>query len=156
MKTLLIILPFLCLTTSAQPFKGYLKRNAVSLSCMVLAGGFDGFNEVLDFDYPAFKRAFPNANDQFWNPDISWQNKWQDGNPDLGRKFPGSTTIFVWTTDGYHLTRTLNKTCIMAGIAFKIGHKQKWWMYGVDFISHSIAYSIGFNLSLHVVFKHDW
>ena len=156
MKTLLIILPFLCLTTSAQPFKGYLKRNAVSLSCMVLAGGFDGFNEVLDFDYPAFKRAFPNANDQFWNPDISWRNKWKDGNPDLGRKFPGSTTILVWTTDGYHLTRTLNKTCIMTGIAFKIGHKQKWWMYGVDFISHSIAYSVGFNLSLHVVFGHKF
>ena len=157
MKTLtIILLSLFSLTLPGQQVKQYLKHNAVSLSLCFAGGAFDGFNEVLDFDYPAFKRTFPKANDNFWNPNISWQNKWKNGNLDEGRRFPGSTTIFVWTTDGYHLTKTMTKACITASIVLHIGKKQRWWKYGLDFLTYSVAYSAGFNLTLHGVFGHKY
>ena len=151
MKLTAIIL-LLSLSMQAQPGR-YLKQNWPSLTCFTLAGAMDGFNEALDFDYQAFKRTFPNANDQYWNPDISWQNKWNGDRP----SYFGSTTFLSWTTDGYHLTRSLNKAFLCGGVTVKIcGGKQKWYMYLVDFAAHSLAYSIGFNVTLHCVFMHRW
>lgn len=124
---------------------------------MTAAGCFDGLTEVLRYDYPAFKKTFPKASNEFWDPAISWKNKWKDNNPNNGPAFLGSTTIFVWTTDGYHLSRSLQKAFICSALVFKIGdRKQKWYMYFIDFAAFSIAYSIGFNLTLHVLFSHDW
>ena len=54
-----------------------------------------------------FNRSF--ARDwgaQFWNPAESWRNKYQDGDKTKGEKFPGSSTIFVAFTDGWHLLQT--------------------------------------------------
>ena len=158
MKLSVLILLTIMLSSPTQGQVGrYLKKNWPSLSCMTLAGACDGFNEVIKFDYQSFEKTFPDARNQFWNPSVSWRNKWKNGNPDEGRKFPGSTTIFVWTTDGYHLTRTLTKAFVCGAVTVKIcGDKQKWWMYGIDFISHSVAYSIGFNVVLHGVFRHEF
>lgn len=117
----------------------------------------DATTEILQCDYSAFKQVFPKANDKFWDPQISYLNKWKDSDPANGPAFWGSTTIFVWTTDGYHLTRTLDKAFICTGLAFKMGDwDRKWYIYIIDFIAHSIAYSIGFNLTFHIVFKHEW
>ncbi len=158
MRAIAIAILAIALTTAAgQTVGAYLKRNALSLSAMTLAGAADGLTEVIRYDYPAFKNRFPNANDQFWQPELSWRNKWKDGDPANGPAYFGSTTILVWTTDGYHLSRTLQKSFICAAIAFKIGdRKQKWYLYLIDFAAHSAAYSIGFNATLHGFFNHKF
>lgn len=46
---------------------------------------------------------FKKFNNVFWNPAYSWRNKYKLGNPKLGEKFPGSTTVFVMFTDAWHL-----------------------------------------------------
>lgn len=43
------------------------------------------------------------GNPNFWIKDISWKNKWKDGDPKKGEKFLGSSTIFVQLTDAWHL-----------------------------------------------------
>ena len=62
-------------------------------------------NAVMDkvqfhFDKSMF-RTF--ANQQFWDPGVSWRNKWKNGNKEDGEKFWGSSTVFVFTTDAWHL-----------------------------------------------------
>jgi hypothetical protein len=42
-------------------------------------------------------------NEIFWNPKISWKNKWKNGDPKNGEKFFGSSTFLVSLTDGWHL-----------------------------------------------------
>jgi hypothetical protein len=150
-----IILIMVSLSCSGQSFGQkvgkYLKSNAATLSCLFVAGGADGFAESLKFHYPSVKRKL-NLSDAYWNPDVSWRNKYAYGDPEKGNKFFLSTTALVWTTDGYHMSRMVRNTAIVAGIAFKIGGgKQKWYMYAVDLVTCSIAYSAGFNLSYELL-----
>lgn len=39
---------------------------------------------------------------RFWDKNMSWKNKYKDETP-YQEKFLGSTTFFVWLTDGWHL-----------------------------------------------------
>ena len=42
----------------------------------------------------------------------SWRNKWKNGDPKQGEKFPFSSTIFVMFTDRWHLTQSFFLTAI--------------------------------------------
>jgi hypothetical protein len=44
---------------------------------------------------------------EFWNPKLSWRNKYKLGNPKKGEKFLLSTTILVSFTDGWHLMQNV-------------------------------------------------
>ena len=79
--------------------------------------GFSAISEaVMDkinfhFDKSIF---FDKKNKLFWNPNESWKNKWKD---DLKtEKFPGSSTIFVFTTDAWHLFKFFKNTSLFIGL----------------------------------------
>ena len=40
---------------------------------------------------------------KWFNPETSWKNKWKNGDRNQGEAFPGSSTVFVSFTDGWHL-----------------------------------------------------
>ena len=79
---------------------------------------FSGLSEAvmdtLQFHY--YKSPFAKYNHQFWNPQLSWRNKYKKGDPSLGPKFPGSTTIFVSLTDGWHLFKLLRNLFLFVGL----------------------------------------
>lgn len=79
--------------------------------------GFSAISEaVMDkinfhFDKSIF---FDKKNKLFWNPNESWKNKWKE---DLKtEKFPGSSTIFVFTTDAWHLFKFFKNTSLFIGL----------------------------------------
>lgn len=41
--------------------------------------------------------------ENFWNPQFSYRNKWKNGDIKQGEKFLGSSTIFVFLSDAWHL-----------------------------------------------------
>ena len=84
---------------------------------MIVAGAAKGFNETLQFHWKAFHAKFPKANPQWYNPAISWRNKYKDGDPNKGAKFPFSTNVLVMTTDQYHLNNFFEK---VVGESFRI------------------------------------
>lgn len=92
------------------------KKPLLHYSCMAVAGALDGFSEELKFHYPKVKSKMPYLNDQFWNPAISSNRKYKNGDPNQGAAYAGSTGILVSTTDGYHLSRFLNKGFVIGGI----------------------------------------
>ncbi len=50
----------------------------------------------------------------FWDPNKSWVNKWKE---DLKtEKFIGSSTIFVFTTDAWHLFKFYRNTFLFIGL----------------------------------------
>ena len=62
------------------------------------------------------KSIFSNEkyNQLFWNPIESWKNKWKD---DLKtEKFKGLSTIFVFTTDAWHLFKFFKNTFLFIGL----------------------------------------
>ena len=130
-----------------------LQKYIVSSTLLFAGGCSDGMAETMKFRYPEFKKVFPNSNDQFWDPSISWENKYKDNNPDQGPKFFGSTTIFVGVTDSYHMTRTLRNSFVFGAIAFKIGEpKQKWYYYVGEFIAGGLIYKAGFWATYEIAF----
>lgn len=95
-----------CLSIMLVNSKG---KNISRNTCFILAGFLDGFNQELLFHYSKIKAKLPYLNDQYFDPSISWQNKYNSN-------IPFSETLLVGLTDGYHLTRTLNKGFVIGGV----------------------------------------
>ena len=78
----------------------------------VVAGFCEVVMDTLQFHYhnSVFK-----SESKFWNPEESWKNKYKD---DLKTpKFIGSTTLFVFTTDGWHLFKFFRNIFMFLGIS---------------------------------------
>jgi hypothetical protein len=84
---------------------------------------------------------------QFWNPDISWVNKYKNGDVSQGMTFRGKYLVF--TTDGWHLMKFGRNMFIMGAIVTNFGEKRKWWVYVVEGVSYWAINRAGFNLVYH-------
>lgn len=118
-----------------------------------LGGAFEGTAETLKFHYYKFEKHFPNANDNYWDSNKSWLNKYQNNQYGQGQKYFGSTTFLAWTTDGYHLMRTARNASFMAAIVLKKHKKQKWYWYLAEGAGHLLAYQAGFHLTYSVIYR---
>lgn len=142
---------FLCLTAYSQI---NWKRELVPISFFFVAGSFEGTAETLKWHYDKFEKRFSNSNSKYWNPEESWTRKYKDGNPINGPAYFGSTTFLVWTTDGYHLSRTTKNTLLLVGMLFTPDLKgQRWWVYLVKASVYSASYMLGFHLTYSLIFK---
>ena len=70
----------------------------ISAILSIISGMSEGINNTLLFRYKKFKERFPNAEDQYWNPEISWENKNNRGS-NIFRN------MLSFLTDGFHLTK---------------------------------------------------
>lgn len=120
--------------------------------CIFAAGAFEGTAETVQFHYDEFDKRFPRA-DEFWDASKSWQNKYKNGDPLQGPKFPLSTTALVWTTDGYHLMRTMRNVSFLAAILITPNCGLKWHHYILKAAMYSLAYTAGFHLTYTLIFK---
>lgn len=78
----------------------------------------------------------------YWNPLLSSNNKYKDWHKSNGEAFWGSTWIFVFLTDGYHLMQFIFENCLFLSIAlYNTNYK-----YYLVFIGIRIIYGIVFNL----------
>jgi hypothetical protein len=87
----------------------------ISLLLISLAGLSEAIMDTLQFHYE--KSIFSKFNNQyFWNPNISWKNKYLNKDPLQGRLFPGSTSLFVFLTDGWHLFKSIRTLSLFLGL----------------------------------------
>ena len=121
---------------------------AITGTLTLLSGASDGLNQALMYQYKGFKKVFPHANDQFWKPSKSGANKYKNGDPKQGPRFPGSKTWLVFVTDGYHLTRFADHFFMTGAVVFKITgyEKKKWYVYLLEAASYWLVNRAGFCL----------
>lgn len=131
---LILALSGLAIRCNAQKIE--LKKYIVPASLMFVAGGFEGAMDGLQFHYDK-----PN---QFWNPNLSWTNKYKNNDPLQGKTFRGKYMVF--TTDGWHLMKFGRNAFTMGAIVTAIGEKRKWWMYIVEGVGYWGINRLGFNL----------
>ena len=87
----------------------------IGLICFILMGISEAVMDTLQFHY--FKSIFSKSKNQlFWDPVISWRNKYKNGDPDQGSRFTFSTTLLVGFTDGWHLFKLLRNLFLFIGI----------------------------------------
>lgn len=131
-----------------------------TLQCALFAisGTARGVKDLASFNYPKLKGRFPSINDQFCNPNLSYKNKYKDGNRDLGAKFPLSTTALVPLTDLYHLTQFVMHTTLYMSCVIPLASKHETKLpvknliaryivlVGVDSLAYHFAYDKLFRL----------
>ena len=91
-------------------------------------------------------------NENFWNPYFSWKNKYSNVETKKP-KFPGSTTIFVFLTDAWHLFKFVKNTSIfmVIGFSFLVGYYYDFsynhFLFGlIYFTSLRAIYGLNFTL----------
>ncbi len=137
-----------------------IKQYILPGSALFVSGFLDGTIEAMKFHYSnGFKPRFKNIDDQFWDPDLSWRNKYKNGNPEEGPKFKGSTNSLVCVTDGYHGLRTAKNLVNTFTLVFYINRtrkdlkKIKLKKIVLDALILTTIRNIGFTASYSVLFK---
>lgn len=91
----------------------FLLYQVIGIILIIFAAICESVMDTLIFHYTRSK-FIKKQNELFWNPKESWKNKYKE---DLETpKFIGSTTLFVFTTDAWHLFKFLRNVLIFCGI----------------------------------------
>jgi hypothetical protein len=142
MKLLIVILLLIPCLGFSQYSKKEIKQLIIPTTCLLVSGACEGVMDYLQFNYT--------GNSQFWQPRISWTNKYKNGIPPTPAFF-GSTTVFVATTDGWHMVKFFRNTTALVGIVFRLGESKLWWEYIIDAAVLSVSYHIGFNITYELL-----
>ena len=147
-SVLLLLASFSLQAQEPKPEKPKWKidKNKILTGSLVLVGGSaKGFNETLQFNYKVFEKTFPGANKQWFDPRVSWRNKYEGGNPDNGAKSFLSTSVLVMFTDQYHLNNFIHKSALTSALIIKIGEgKKPFKHYVYDLLFYTACYQAGF------------
>mgnify|MGYP003402907742 CR=1 FL=1 len=149
-----ILLSSVCYSQSRVDKKKNIQLKAIRYTSAYFSGFAEGTQDALNFHYSSFKRVHPKARDQFWNPAISWTNKYKNHDPQLSERFIGSSTFLVWTTDGWHRMKAINRLGVVgASIIIPIGEKKKWHWYLKEIAIGYVINRAGFYTSYNLIYK---
>lgn len=125
---------------SVHESRTFKAREHIAPAALVfVSGAFEGVMDHLDFHY--------STGNQFWDPAVSWKNKYKGGDPANGKTFAGK--YMVWTTDGWHMMKFGRNLTMFAGFTLKLtsGTKKRWYWYAVEGVSYWAINRAGFNLT---------
>ena len=125
-----------------------------TLFLLMLAGMCNAVMDTLFSHYDI--SIFKSLNPLFWNPEVSWKNKWAQPYPQPAEdkwyyfgfippykeRFPYSSTIFVFLTDAWHLFKFFMLTFIFLGVVLYTPMVRQC----ADFFIYYIAYTFTFTM----------
>jgi hypothetical protein len=144
--TFIILAVILSNPSTAQKWYTITKNDVAIIALGAVSGAADGVNQNLAHWRWGTGKAF-------WDVQTSWKNKykdWDGGNTDAA--FWGSKTVFVAFTDGYHLTRMIDRTAMLLSVGISAGElskyekKDKWKVVLKKIVLSSLSNRIAFNL----------
>lgn len=123
----------------------------IVLLCAILGGIF---NAAMDKLVHHFRTSvFAKKSRIFYDPAISWRNKWKDGEKAKGEKFPGSSTLFSWTTDAWHLFKFGLLTVIpIPGTLLVSEYTSEWYYLVGAYIVIRKTFAFTFHIFYHYIF----
>ncbi|RME95485.1 MAG: hypothetical protein D6772_13110 [Bacteroidetes bacterium] len=147
--------------------KQLFKRYGILLICLSLigvAGLLNGTMDTLQFHYG--KSIFPKQVHeqllgqprQFWDPTISWKNKYKDWPHDPRPRFPGATTWAVMFTDAWHLLKALMHGCFHLAILIPLVYYYKFprWIILAAVVPLNLFFGAAFTLMYgHILLDKD-
>lgn len=107
-----------------------MRKSILYIALLFISGAANGIMDDLQFHYrdTVFSKL---KNERFWNPAISWTNKYahdKEGKiiKPLRPKYWGSTSYFVFTTDAWHLFKFIQQNALRLLMAFLFVEWLKW------------------------------
>lgn len=98
----LVIMPMEVPQTGYTYFGRTWRKYAPMSGVAFTIGMTHGYFDLVQNNYSRFEVRHPNANRQWFDPDISWRNKYKNGDPSQGARFPLSKSVLVGVTDFKH------------------------------------------------------
>lgn len=80
---------------------------------LVLSGMSEAVMDKINFHYETSIFSDSGDNPFFWNPAISWRNKYKNNAPENGPAFFGSTTFLVFLTDAWHFMKFVRNSFLL-------------------------------------------
>lgn len=158
MKTLMILLSLSFTQPKPQPQKqtGFWWKQAGIVTLNIVSGFAMYQNEITTHNWFLYQQRHPQANQQWWWPRLSTNNKYKNGDPAQGPKFPGSTTVLVGFTDKYHFKRMLRNAFVAGStaISMTLWHRPRWQQVLLQMVVNWAAYAIGTGIGHAVYYKY--
>lgn len=86
-----------------------------------------------------FQKIIPKKWDSWWNPSVSWQNKYIAKSRVLTFIF---STLLSFLTDAWHFFKTIFLTsAILIGLLLE-NDTLKWWQYGIELLAIGLVWGI--------------
>lgn len=85
----------------------------------------------------------------WWNPAKSWRLKWKNGNNLNGERFWGSSTFFVWLTDGWHCFQMVCISFLVLAVVSYVPVYGFW----VDVLLYKVVFCLAFELVYRYLLK---
>ena len=121
----------------------------IGIFIIIISGISKAVMDKIQFHY--HKSIFKDVlkyNQQFWNPLLSWENKYKEGSV-VEPKFMGSTTIFVFLTDAWHSFQMILTLSMFVSVAITSYNCEG----PLELIIKVIVLRCFFGLSFEVFFK---
>lgn len=90
----------------------------------VLGGIMEATKDTITFRFESSKFAL--LNPKFWNPNVSWQNKYVSGSKIKKWLFK---TILVWVTDAWHLVKVVETLSVFIGFTLCHIYAESNWYF---------------------------
>lgn len=88
----------------------------VGIGLLVVAGIAKAIQDVCASNF--YESRLGGLNPYFWENSKSWRNKWLNGDKNQGEVFLGSSTIFVFLTDAWHMFDAIRNVALIGGVIF--------------------------------------
>lgn len=127
----------------------------ISVTCWVLAAMCNSVMDKLAHHY--YTSIFTRYNPKFWNPKISWKNKYKDGVKAHGPAFYLSTGVLVAFTDAWHLFKSIQivllaTAVVMSSYSIHFDLFSYSWLNGlVDISMLGILWNVPFSFMYNKV-----
>lgn len=118
---------------------------------IIIAGILNSIMDVIQFKWSSsiFNRIRNPSLIKYMNPSISWKNKWKH---DLKtERFIGSSTVFVFITDFWHLLKML----MIVMIALSIVNYNPIYCTLVDILIYYLLFTIPFQITYYYFNKQN-
>ncbi len=143
---LVITIPYCCKAQTNDFKKTQLKKDIAMYACQFLAGSTDGVNQAVVHHYLGM-------GNKFWDFQTSWKNKYRNYDKgDLRPAFFGAKSVTVCLTDGFHLTRAIDRTFTTGSIAIALSERNSFRQIIKKVIVGSLINRAGFVLFFNVVY----
>lgn len=110
------------------------------------------FNFLMDEVKHKYSRFFgkvvPDSWDKWFNPSISYANKYFSKNQFVRFLF---TTVLVWTTDFWHFTKFVTLACFGFIVVLLENPALQFWQYGVEVFVLGVGWFIVWELTNGIV-----
>jgi len=119
----------------------------IGIILVSIAGASKAIMDNLQFHFnrSIFKFNPVKYNPNFWDPTLSWVNKYKEGSM-TEPKFFGSKTFFVFLTDAWHLFQMIMLTCLFVGISITAFYSGSFLFMIIKVIILRSFFGLTFNL----------